>query len=311
MKIFFAGTPEIAVPALETLNTEHKVVGVLTNPDRGSGRGRGISSSPVKQKAEELGLKIFQPEKLDQSLIDELKPLGAELLAVVAFGKIFKKEFIDIFPQGGLNVHPSLLPRYRGASPIQSAMLSGDSETGVSIQRLALKMDSGAILKQERYVYTGEETGQSLTGYFAARGAELLSAVVSEIENGTSAEYEQNEDEATYCSYIRKEDGEINWNDSAVAIERRLRAFTPWPGIYTFFNGKKLNIHEAKVYNSPVDEKAVPGQVVGIDKRAGILIKTMEGILSVQNLQLQSKKALDWKSFLNGVKDFSDAKLGG
>ena len=311
MKIFFAGTPYIAVPALERLNSEHEIVGVLTNPDRRSGRGREMSCSPVKLKAEELGLKIFQPDFIDSAFIGEVQSLGAGLLAVVAYGKIFKKEFIDIFPHGGLNVHPSLLPRYRGASPIQSAMLSGEPETGISIQRLALKMDSGAILKQERYTYKGDETGESLTGYFAERGAELISEVVTELENGTAVDSEQDEADATYCSYITKEDGEINWNESAESIERRMRAFTPWPGIYTYYNGKKLNIHEADVYKSTVDSEAVPGQVIGIDKNSGILIKTIDGILSVRKLQLQSKKAMDWKSFLNGVKDFRDAKLGG
>ncbi|HAK44539.1 MAG TPA: methionyl-tRNA formyltransferase [Spirochaeta sp.] len=311
MKVFFAGTPGIAVPALERLHKDHEIVGVLTNPDRGSGRGRGVACSPVKLEADKLGIKTFQPEVIDQSFIDEVKGLGAEILAVVAFGKIFRREFIDIFPLGGLNVHPSLLPRYRGASPIQSALLSGDNDTGISIQRLALKMDSGAILKQERYTYKGDETGESLTAYFSVKGAELLSEVITDLENGTSAEWEQNADNATYCSYINKEDGEINWSDSAAAVERRLRAFTPWPGIYTFFNEKKLNILEAKVYNAESAEEAAPGRVVGIDKNVGVLVKTGEGILSVQKLQLQSKKALDWKSFLNGVKDFRDAELGG
>ena len=311
MKVFFAGTPDIAVPALERLHREHEVIGVLTNPDRCCGRGRNIACCPVKIKADELGIKTYQPEKLDQDFVEEIKQIGAELLAVVAFGKIFKKEFIDIFPHGGLNVHPSLLPKFRGASPIQSAMLNGDAETGVSIQRLALKMDSGAVLKQESYTYRGDETGESLTEYFAQRGAELLSEVISEIENGTVVEQEQNDVDATYCSYIRKEDGEINWNDTAVSIERRLRAFTPWPGVYTYYEGRKLNILEARVYESDSGDDAAPGEVIGIDKNAGILIKTMVGILSVQRLQLQSKKALDWKSFLNGVKDFGNAKLGG
>lgn len=311
MKVFFAGTPGIAVPALERISRDHEIVGVLTNPDRGSGRGRGLTCCPVKLKADELGITSFQPEVIDSAFIDEVKSLGAEILAVVAFGKIFKKEFIDIFPKGGLNVHPSLLPKFRGASPIQSALLSGDAETGVSIQRLALKMDSGALLKQERYAYKGDETGDSLTTYFAERGAELLSGVITAIEEGSAEEIEQNNDDATYCTYINKEDGKIDWNDSAEAIERRLRAFTPWPGIFTSYDGRKLNIIEANLFKSDLEEDAVPGKVVGIDKNNGILIKTGDGILSVQKLQLQSKKALDWKSFLNGVKEFSEAQLGG
>ena len=314
MRILFAGTPEIALPSLRRLSIDYEVAGVLTNPDRGSGRGRGVVSCPVKLEADNLGLKTFQPEKLDAAFIEEVKALKPDLLAVVAYGKIFKKDFIDIFPYGGLNVHPSLLPRYRGASPIQSALLSGDSETGISIQRLALKMDSGAVLRQETYVYKGDETGESLTGYFAERGAVLLSEVIGGLENGTVTEAAQNDEEATYCTYINKDDGHVDWNETAADIERKLRAFTPWPGIFTYFADKKLNILNASVYTgmSVSDSvSTVPGKVCGIDRAEGILIQTGEGILAVSKLQLQSKKVLDWKSFLNGVKDFSEAVLGG
>lgn len=310
MRVFFAGTPEIAVPSLVRLSETHEVVGVLTNPDRECGRGREIKCCPVKVKADELGLKIFQPETLDAGFIEEVRLLEPEILAVTAFGKIFRKNFIDIFPFGGLNVHPSLLPKFRGASPIQSALLSGDSETGITIQKLALKMDSGDILKQEHYSYKDSDTAESLTGYFADRGAVLLSEVISEIEQEKSVAVEQDEEKATYCSYINKEDGLIDWSDSAENIDRRLRAFTPWPGIYTYFSGKKLNIIEAGSYTQE-ESDAECGRVIRVDKKNGILIQTGKGILAVRRLQLQSKKALDWKSFANGVKDFKDSVLGG
>ena len=314
MRILFAGTPDIAVPSLEKLFREHEVAAVLTNPDRGRGRGRGVGFSPVKVKAEELGLKVLQPEKIDDEFISEVRKLNADILAVVAFGKIFRENFIDVFPHGGLNVHPSLLPKFRGASPIQSALLSGEPLTGVTIQRLALKMDSGDILSQETYEYNGTETAEYLTNYFAGRGAELLSDVIRKIEAGEAEPVAQNDEEASYCSYIQKEDGLIDWSDSAEVIERKLRAFTPWPGIYTFFGEKKLNIIEAEVYTGSSTAESgscSDGKVLGIDKSSGILVKTGNGILAVQRLQLQSKKALDWKSFINGVKDFNDAVLGG
>ena len=311
MRVFFAGTPEIAVPSLEKLSREHEVVGVLTNPDRECGRGRGVQCCAVKMTADELNLPVFQPERLDEDFIRTVEQLKPEILAVTAYGKIFRKNFLDIFPNGGLNVHPSLLPKYRGASPIQSALLGGDDRTGISIQRLSLKMDSGAILAQEEYVYNGTETSETLTSYFAERGAGLLSEVISSIEAGTEVEYEQDEAAATYCSYIRKEDGLIDWSLTAEDIDRRLRAFTPWPGIYTMFNGKKLNIIEAVPAAGFGNAGTVPGQIAGIDKKAGILIQTGRGILAVKRLQLQSKKALDWKSFLNGVKDFENVVLGG
>ena len=312
MRVFFAGTPDIAVPSLKLLHSEHEVVGVLTNPDRECGRGREIQCCPVKLTADELGLPVFQPESLDEDFIEKVKELKPEILAVTAYGKIFRKNFIDIFPDGGLNVHPSLLPKYRGASPIQSALLSGDPVTGITIQRLALKMDSGAILAQEEYTYTGKETAESLTEYFADRGAVLLSEVISSIENGTAIEREQDETAATYCSYIKKDDGLIDWTRGADEIERSMRAFTPWPGIFTFFNGRKLNIIEAEIYDGEgCSDQSEPGLVAGIDKKAGILIQTGKGILAVKKLQLQSKKALEWKAFLNGVKDFQNTVLGG
>ncbi|MBI9105918.1 MAG: methionyl-tRNA formyltransferase [Spirochaetales bacterium] len=310
MRVFFAGTPEIAVPSLEKLAERHEVVGVLTNPDRECGRGREIKCCQVKMKADELGIQTFQPEKLDEAFIEEIRALEPEILAVTAYGQIFRKNFIDIFPYGGLNVHPSMLPKFRGASPIQSALLSGDDETGISIQRLALKMDSGAILAQEQYVYSSDDTAESLTVYFAKRGAELLAEVVDKVEAGTAVETQQDESAVSYCSYITKDDGLIDWTEPASAIDRRLRAFTPWPGVYTFFSGKKLNILEAELYPQE-DAEGECGKVIRVDKKAGILIQTGRGILAVRMLQLQSKKALDWKSFTNGVKDFTDAVLGG
>jgi methionyl-tRNA formyltransferase len=311
MRVFFAGTPGIALPSLVKLSADHKVVGVLTNPDRRSGRGMGVSCCPVKLKADELGLDTFQPETIDDGFIEKVRMLKPDVLAVTAYGRIFKKNFLDIFPQGGLNVHPSLLPKYRGASPIQSALLSGDSETGISVQRLALRMDSGSILAQETYTYKGFETAGWLTDYFAERGGELLTRVITGLENGESSEKEQDESMASYCSYISKNDGLIDWSNSAVYLERKLRAFTPWPGIFTFFGNKKLNIIEARVYDTTNAGGKVAGSIAGTDKSSGILIQTGQGILAVQKLQLQSKKALDWKSFINGVKDFSNAVLGG
>ncbi|MDC7124794.1 MAG: methionyl-tRNA formyltransferase [Spirochaetales bacterium] len=314
MRVLFAGTPEIALPSLLKLNEDHDVVGVLTNPDKCCGRGQEIACCPVKLEADDLGIKVLQPEKLDEAFIEEVKLLKPDILAVVAFGKIFKKNFLDIFPEGALNVHPSLLPKFRGASPIPSALLNGDSETGITIQRLALKMDSGNILKQEPYVYKGDETCETLTTYFAHRGAELLSETITQIENGDIAERIQDEAEATYCSYINKKDGLINWNDSAEYIERKLRAFTPWPGIYTFYGKKKLNIIDAGIFPETgitQSNSCENGKVIGIDKNNGILIQTGKGILAVKRLQLQSKKALNWKDFLNGVKDFNETVLGG
>lgn len=313
MKILFAGTPQIAVPSLEQAAKDHQVVGVLTNPDRTQGRGRKVFYSPVKEKALELGLNVLQPEKLDAQAVAEIAALEPDLLVAVAYGKIFRKSFLDLFPQGGVNVHPSLLPLYRGATPINAAILHGDEETGCTIQRLALKMDAGDILAQEKYTMTGDETCGTLTDYFSQVGARLLGRVLNDMEAGRLKPVVQDESKVTFCGMIQKDDGLIDWNASAQSIERALRAYTPWPGVFTNFGEKKLNILRASLYDGmvPGKENSEPGDVLALNKKLGILIQTGSGILAVTSLQLQSKKAMDHLSFCNGTRDFIGSRLGG
>ena len=313
MKILFAGTPEIAVPSLELLNKSHDIVGVLTNPDRLQGRGKKTSESPVKLKARELELPLFQPEKLDQDFRNQVKQLQPDLLVAVAYGKIFSPRFLDLFPGGGVNLHPSLLPRYRGPSPINAAILNGDGETGVTIQRLAREMDAGDILAQQTYTMRGEETTGELTRYFGEAGAILLADVLDRMEHDRLNPVAQDSREVSFCRLIDKEAGRIEWMDSASVIERKIRAYDPWPGAYTFFEGKKLNILKARVFEDDweSEQPKAPGEVVAMKKKTGILIQTGEGLLAVQTLQLQSKKALDFLSFCNGTRNFIGARLGG
>jgi len=313
MRILFAGTPQIAAPSLERLARDHEIVGVLTNPDRTQGRGKKVIFSPVKQVALDLNLKILQPEKLVQEVRDEIAELKPDLLVAVAYGKIFGPKFLGLFPRGGVNLHPSLLPLYRGATPINAAILNGDDKTGVTIQRLALEMDAGDILSQREYDMTGQETAESLTEYFSHTGAELLGETLNVMEKGTLDPSSQDESQVTFCGMINKDDGLIDWSDSAEKIERTLRAYTPWPGIFTFFQEKKLNIVKASLFDGmiPGKEGGAPGEVLALNKKIGILIQTGEGVLAVQVLQLQSKKAMDHLSFCNGIRDFIGARLGG
>lgn len=322
MRIFFAGTPEIAVPSLEAVTAKWEVTGVLTQPDKRKGRGRGSEPSPVKRKADELDLLALQPEDLDGKFIDRVRGLNPDILVVVAYGKIFKRNFIDIFPLGGINLHPSLLPVYRGPSPITAAILGGDSETGITVQRLALKMDAGDILRQIKIPLSGRETGSSLTGRVAGLGADLLVQTLREIEESKVKAVPQDHSQATYCSIIRREDGLIHWTESTVMIDRKIRAYDSWPGAYSTFKGTPIRVLEAEPVAAAENEgyrtlfgeetlvKAEPGRVVGVDKKRGILVKTGDGFLIVTRLQLQSKKALDFISFLNGVRDFTGSLLG-
>ena len=312
MRILFAGTPEIAVPSLSALAGEFDVCGVLTNPDRPSGRGRKTGYSPVKEKAIELGLNVLQPDRLNASFRDVVRGLQPDILTVVAFSRLFGPKFLSLFPQGGINLHPSLLPQYRGPSPIQAAIKNGDSVTGITVQKLSLELDAGDIIIQKELALDGSETAGSLTEFCAGIGAEMMVEAVSSIHNGTVQPVPQNHEKASYCSLIQKTDGIIDWSLPAENIDRVIRAYNPWPSAFTHFNGTKLSIKEAAIYAAQSEKGATaPGTVLGMDKKVGILIQTGNGVICITRLQLQAKKEMDFLSFLNGVHGFIGSTLGG
>ena len=323
MRILFAGTPEIAVPTLNRLAvSRHEVVGILTAPDRRVGRGRRVALSPVKERAAELGIPILQPERLGSDARRAVAELKPDLLVCAAYGRIFGPKFLSLFESGGINIHPSLLPRYRGPAPIPAAILGGDTQTGVTIQVLALEMDAGDILAQKRVPLSGIETTETLTVQLAELGARMLAETVDTIASGSLAPRSQNDGDATYTDLIRKTDGEIDWSSPADVIERAVRAYQPWPLAFTTFKGLKLNILESRSISvsqgardsgrdlAPHRDRA-PGTVTRVDTEHGILVETGNGQLALAKLQLQSRKALSWNSFLNGVQDFVGAVLGG
>ena len=338
MRILFAGSPAIAVPALKAVADLSTVVdgfvlaGLLTNPD--SPKRRSNRPEPTECAAL-MGIApqavVLKPEKLDsvaRSLVAELKP---DILVSFAYGKIFGPKFLGLFPLGGINIHPSLLPKYRGPTPIPAAIINQDTETGITIQRLAAEMDSGDILIQEKLPLNGRETTASLSETMAQKAAELLPVALRGIADGTLRARVQDHSAATYCSLIEKEAGLINWNRSAREIDAGIRAFDPWPLSWTTHGELRLFILKAEpqpssksvepeVCGSPLEpwqqgasEEGTgkePGEVLGKDKDKGILIQTGEGILAVSQLQYQGKKAMEWKAFLNGARNFLGAKLG-
>jgi methionyl-tRNA formyltransferase len=311
VNILFAGTPQIAVPALQQLaDTNHRVVGVLTAPDRPSGRGRKLAASAVKLCAEHLGLTVLQPPRLGSAARDLIRPLGADLMVCVAYGRIFGPRFLELFPRGSLNLHPSLLPKYRGPAPIPAPILAGDAATGVTIQEIAQETDSGDILAQETIELDGTETSESLSVKAAQLGSRMIVDVLSSVESGNLVSRPQDHSRATFTTLIRKDDGEIDWDSPAEKIERAVRAFNPWPLAFTTFDGKRLSILEAGVVAAPADGPERPGTVLRVDSRHGILVETGNGLLALRELQLQARKALSWKSFLNGVNGFVGAVLG-
>ncbi len=308
MRIFFAGTPDIGIPSLEILAENFNVCGVLTNPDKPQGRKKKLVPSPINQKALELNLNIFQPEKLNSEFYNEIRSLKPDILVCIAFGKIFREEFLNIFPLGGINIHPSLLPKYRGPSPINEAILNGDRESGITIQRLANKMDSGNILLQEKFtIEDGENTGQ-LIQRVALMAAPQILKVIRDFKNNSVTEYEQDHSIATFCKLIKKEDGLIDWSNKSKKILNMVRGYNPWPYGQTKFIDKSLNIIEAN--KAECISEAEPGTVLEYSKKNGFLIKTGDGAINVTKLQLQSKKILDYKSFNNGVQGFVGSQLG-
>ncbi len=310
MRILFAGSPQLAVPCLEAVRERHQVAAVLTNPDRPAGR-RGLPvPTPVKARALELGLPVLQPPGLDAETVGQVKALGCELLVVAAFGRLFPPEFLGLFPRGGLNVHPSLLPRHRGPSPIPAAILAGDRETGVTVQRLAARMDSGDILGARSLPLAGSETTGTLTQVLAGLGAELLAEVLEQVAQGRERGKPQEEAAATYCRLVRKQEGCIPWEREAEQLERMVRAYDPWPGAFTSWRDQTLLLLAAAVYPGAPPGQGAQGLVFGTDNRYGILVRAGQGVLSVTRLQLQAKKPMDWRPFLNGRRDFVGSQLG-
>ena len=311
MRVLFAGSPAIAVPSLEAVYRQDgiELAGVLTNCDTPRGRHGTPQPTDVAESAQKLNVPVLKPLKLDAPIREQIGSLKPDILVSFAYGRIFGPKFLALFPLGGINIHPSMLPKYRGPSPIQAAILNRDTVTGITIQTLALQMDQGDILAVEQLPLSGRETAGSLGELAARKGAQELSEVLKKIANGTVTRTAQNHSEASYCKLLSRDDGLIDWSLSAAQIEAKIRAFNPWPLCRTVHNGRELFILEAGIFNGQAPVKN-SGQVLGIDKNNGILIQTGDGILSVTRLQYQAKKELFWRDFLNGVRDFSSAQLG-
>jgi methionyl-tRNA formyltransferase len=255
---------------------------------------------------------ILKPERLSAEVRDAVAALRPDLLVSFAYGRIFGPKFLALFPLGGINIHPSLLPKYRGPAPIPAVILNREAETGISIQKLAREMDAGDILLQERFPLSGGETTASLSEYTARRSAALLPRVLRGILTGDLRARPQRAEEASFCSLLSKEEGRIDWSLSAVEIDARIRAFNPWPLSWTMHGETVCYILEGRPWEGeggPPSGGALPGGVLGTDKRAGILIQTGDGVYAASRLQYQMKKALDWKDFLNGARGFTGARL--
>lgn len=312
MRIVFMGTPEFSVPPLEYLiRSEYQVVGVYTQPDKPIGRGRALEQSPVKKVALAQGLEVFQPVRLRvPEEVQRLAALKPDLILVSAFGQILPQSVLDIPPFGCLNIHPSLLPKYRGATPIPSAILGGDSETGVTIMLMDVGMDTGSIISQIIVGIEPQDTTESLTVRLAQAGVRLLGEALPLWFDRSLKPQPQDDSVATYTKPITKEDGVINWQMSAEEISRRVRAFYPWPGSYTWWQGKLLKILEAVTIHK--DRNLQPGKVVALSlgQPAVVGVGTGDCILGLLRIQLEGKRALTAAEFLSGQRTFVGSTLG-
>jgi methionyl-tRNA formyltransferase len=307
-RIVFMGTPPFAVPTLNVLAEAHQVAGVVTQPDRPAGRGRGMGQSAVKRAALELGLPTFQPPSLRTGeALAQLASWAPDVIVVAAFGQLLAQDVLDLPPFGCLNVHASLLPRWRGAAPVAAAILAGDDVTGVTIMQLDAGLDTGPLLALRETAILTDDTRATLSGRLSYLGAQLLAETLPAYLAGELEPQPQAESEATLADRLRKDEGELDWSRSAAELDRRIRAFAPWPGTFTTWHGRRLNVLEAE----PVPDwpgSAPPGTVVEVG--TGAAVATGEGALRLQRVQLAGKRAMEIGAFLRGQRDFVGSRLG-
>ncbi len=308
VKIVFMGTPEFAVPSLEALIDTQTVVGVVTQPDRPAGRGRKVRPSPVKVAAEAAGLPLYQPDSLrEREAAEPLHEWAPEAIVVAAFGQILRPHVLDLPANGCINVHASLLPRWRGASPIQHAILAGDEKTGVSLMQMDVGLDTGPVFKKEAVPIRPDETAETLHDRLADLGAEMLRAHLDAVLTGLLAPQPQDDEAATYAPMIKKEDGRIDWTASAAQLDRHVRAMTPWPGAFTTWDGQRLKVLAARPVEAGETPSGEPGQVTG-DEEA-VVVATGEGGLQLLEVQLAGREAMPAAAFVRGRPEFIGSHL--
>lgn len=299
LKVVFMGTPDFAVPSLKKLIEEgYDVMLVVTQPDRPAGRGKKLTPPPVKVVAEEAGIPVYQPEKVkeNEELKKKLSEINPDLIVVAAYGKILPEWLLNLPKYGTINVHASLLPKYRGASPIQWALLNGEEETGVTIMKVIPKLDAGDIISQKRVKIERDDNAQTLHDKLAKLGAELLTETIPLYVSGKLKPVPQKEEEATYCPQIKKEMGKIDWRKSAEEIFNQIRAFTPWPSAFTELKGKLVKITKAQ----PVKGEGKPGEVIRADRE--LIVATGKGALKVEKLKPEGRKEISGEEFIRGYR---------
>lgn len=309
MRIIFMGTPDFSVGTFEALIAAgHDIVLAVTQPDKPKGRGGKMQYSPVKEKALEYGIPVFQPKKVREAeCIDKLRAYEADIMVVIAFGQILPKEILEMTRFGCVNVHASLLPKYRGAAPIQWAVINGERVSGVTTMQMDEGLDTGDMIMKAEVELDEKETGGSLFDKLSEAGASLCVETLRAIEEGTAAFEKQGETTTEYARMLHKDMGSIDWKNDAQTIERLIRGLNPWPSAYTKWDGKVMKLWEADVV--PQNSKAAPGTVVSVEKD-GFCVQTGDGLLKVRSLQIPGKKRMEADAFLRGYKIEEGCGLG-
>lgn len=298
MDIVFMGTPEFAVPALEALNRRHNVLAVITQPDKPRGRGKKLTPPPVKSFALENNIAVYQPQKIrDSAFIDELKKIKADIFTVAAYGQILPESILNMPQLGCVNIHPSLLPKYRGAAPIQRAVINGEKETGVTIMYMEKGLDSGDMILKEKTAIGENETFGELQDRLSVMGAELLIRALDSLESKPAAE-KQDDSLACYAHMIDKETEHICWENPAESIRCLIRGLNPTPAAYTLYNDEPLKIYEAELSDLNCDGK--PGEIVKIHPKKGIYVKTGTSVLLITRVKAKGGKLMPAPDYLRG-----------
>lgn len=299
MRIIFMGTPDFSVGTLEALvEAGHEVCLVVTQPDKPKGRGKEMQYTPVKEAALKHGIEVYQPRRIREAeCVEKLRQYNADIMVVVAFGQIIPKEILEMVPYGCVNVHASLLPKYRGAAPIQWSIIDGEVVTGVTTMQMDEGLDTGDMLLKTEVPITAEETGESLHDKLAKAGAALCVETLAKLQEGSIVPEKQGESPTAYAKMLDKKLGNIDWTKSAVEIERLVRGLNSWPSAYTYWNKKVVKIWKASVTDENSNEQA--GTVVKVEKD-GFYVQTGNGLLKVLELQIPGKKRMDAGAFLRG-----------
>lgn len=300
MKIVFMGTPDFSAVVLEKLNREYPVMAVVTGLDKPVGRGYQLKPSPLKVKAEELGIPVLQYEKVSSEGIEDIKALEPDVIVTAAFGQILSEAFLQIPKFAVLNVHASLLPKYRGSSPIQWAILNGEEETGITIMKTVKAVDAGDILLQKKTTIGAKETAGELFDRLAILGGEAIVEALKLVESDNAHFVEQNEDEVSHCSMIQKEDGKISFDKTAKELDCFVRGMTPWPSAFTEYDGKKLKVFDTKKVEDSKSHEI--GEVVFADVKNGLVVQAKDGLVRLSDIQLEGAKRMSDVDFLRGRK---------